>query len=180
MKMKEERWLKMKTKLKFEDIKVGDELVDSEGNMHTIKFKGKKIIISETNTHEYSFEESSIEFYRPEPNVGAYGIVEAGTPDKEYSVNIFVASDLQGFKLMKQLEIWQELAMQKGAREFKVGKGNYYIYYDHENKEFGTTSCAVIQKSYLIIYFDEEEKCKAAINNLGIEKLKILFGVKDE
>lgn len=175
----------MQTKLKFEDIKVGDELVFCDEEVHIVKIKTESFLITINEDVEYLFNnelkyipsepyhENSIltDYYKPKSK--CYGIIKAERTE-QYNHGFGVENGELAGKLFKKFDIWQELCMQEGAREFDLHKKNHYVHCNFDNViGVGIDN----DHRYLQIYFDTDNQVRQAISNIGEEKLKILFGV---
>ncbi len=68
----------MKTKLKFEDLKVGDKLVNEIGDVFKVIFKGQTCLVAKRREEEFVFNAPNlrpremkyylIDYYKPTPN----------------------------------------------------------------------------------------------------------------
>lgn len=187
----------MKTKLKFEDIKVGDKLVDGEGLKNIVLAKTDYFIITMRFYTQVSKEEAIwtkgffnclkaslylTDYYRPEPVIGAFGLINTSDGQEGTRINLYDKNfkDMESYQsFCDRLRILTELAMCEGAREFDVNGINFMIGYNAIAKSYFSSETEVYAQIFGVC-FDTRELCQAAIDNLGKEKLKILFGVGDE
>lgn len=76
------------------------------------------------------------------------------------------------FKTKEECQLYRDIqrAFKDASREFKYNSNNYYIWYDHLNKEIKYDCLFSVQ--HKDIYFDSKKTIENLINKFGEENVK--------
>ena len=164
----------MKAKLIIEDKEIEVEISEEEY---------KKLQPSETGYERVP--ESDIYFY-----ANTKGDVETACEDcydiddecyesaNYYSDKTVAENNTRADKLMRQLRRFAVEHRERGVNLNDINTEKYYICYDYEGNELGTTF-TFVARVFGVIYFDSEETAQAAIDEFRDELMWYFTEYKD-